>query len=246
MTPREQAQKLENNLTLPEGSEERFNGFGVMGLPFSSGHVLALRRFMASSVGNGYTSVWHRGPDKSWTFYADVDPRHACTRYFGRQAAQAVVTPITIRWLDDFSFEVTIERASLYWYVSVEATPATMVMNALGTVLPDSAWKNELVLKVMGKVAGAALGLHKVGLTGIVPNGQHFIANPKIIWAVQQSYATLAGADLGKPMPLQDQAHLVDFWIPQKGILAFGQAYFDVFDPDKHSAATTSNYTATA
>lgn len=241
MKPRELAQKLEKNITLPEGLEERFNGFGVMGLPFSSGHVLALRRFMVSSVGNGYTSVWHRGPEKSWTFYADVDPWHSCTRYFGQQAVQAFVTPITINWLDDVSFEVAIESASLYWYVRVAATPATMIMNTLGTVLPNRAWKNELVLNIMGKLAGAALGLQKVGLTGVVPNGQHFIANPKIIWAVKQSHATLAGEDLGKPMPLQDQAHLVDFWIPQKGILAFGQAYFDVFDPRKHSAATTCN-----
>jgi hypothetical protein len=245
MTPRKQAQKLENHITLPEGSEERFNGFGVMGLPFSSGHVLALRRFMASSVGNGYTSVWHRSPDKSWTFYADVDPRHACTRYFGRQAAQALVTPITIKWLDDFSFEVTIESANLYWYVSATATPATVIMNAIGAVLPQSAWKHALVLRIMGKMAGAALGLQKVGLTGVAPNGQHFKANPKTIWAVKQSHASLAGEDLGKPMPLQDQAHLVDFWIPQKGILAFGQAYFDVFDPGKHLAVIAGNFTET-
>jgi hypothetical protein len=239
MTPRELVQKLENHITLPEGSEERFNGFGVMGLPFSSGHVLALRRFMISSVGNGYTSVWHRSPDQSWTFYADVDPWQACTRYFGQQAAQTFITPITLNWLDDFSFEVAIARAGLYWTVRAAGTPATRIMNTLGTVLPDSAWKNALVLKLMGKLAGAALGLQKVGLTGVVPNGQHFIANPKIIWAVKQSHATLAGEDLGQPMPLQDQAHLADFWIPQKGILAFGQAYFDVFDPGKHSAVTS-------
>jgi hypothetical protein len=240
MKPREQVQKLENHITLPNGSEERFNGFGVMGLPFSSGHVLALRRFMVSSVGEGYTSVWHRGPDKAWTFYADVDPWHACTRYFGQEVAQTFSTPITIKWLDDFSFEITIERGSLYWYVRVEATPATVIMNALGTVIPNRAWKNEFVLKIMGKFAGAALDLQKVELTGAVPNGQRFIVNPKIIWAVKQSHATLAGEDLGTPMPLQEQAHLEDFWIPQKGILAFGQAYFDVFDPRKHSAGTSN------
>jgi hypothetical protein len=246
MTPSEQAQTLENHHSLPAGSEERFNGFGVMGLPFSSGHVLAMRRFMASSVGQGYTSVWHRTPDKTWTFYATVEPRCSCTRYFGQQATRALVTPINIKWLDNFSFEVTIESASLYWYVRVTATPATRVLNLIGQVLPQSAWKNELVLKLMGKVAGAALGLQQVGLTGVVPNGQHFLANPKIIYAVKESQARLAGEDLGKPMPLPEQAHLADFWIPQKGILAFGQSYFEVFDPHKHSAATTDNYTAAA
>ena len=44
------------------GQEERFSGYGVMGLPFRSGHVLALRRFPVTSVGPGYTSVWWRDP----------------------------------------------------------------------------------------------------------------------------------------------------------------------------------------
>jgi hypothetical protein len=36
----------------------------LMGLPLASGHILAMRRFPASSVGPGYTSVWHRGPER--------------------------------------------------------------------------------------------------------------------------------------------------------------------------------------
>ena len=238
MTPRELAKQLEVNPTLPEGTEERFNGYGLMGMPFSSGHVLALRRFVASSIGSGYTSVWHRNPEKSWTFYADTDPRHSCTRYFGNKAAQALVTPININWLNEFSFEVTVAHVQLRWFVAIAATPVTKAMNAMGSVLPQFAWKNEVVLSLMGKMAAIGLGLQKVGLSGKVPNGQHFIANPKKIWAVTESHATIAGEDLGTPTPLQQQASLQDFWIPQQGILAFGQVYFDMFDASKHSAAT--------
>jgi hypothetical protein len=39
---------------------ERFAGYGVMGLPFRSGHYLALRHFPASSIGPGFRAVWHR------------------------------------------------------------------------------------------------------------------------------------------------------------------------------------------
>ena len=237
-TPHELAHQLEAYPVLPEGTEERFNGYGLMGMPFSSGHVLALRRFTASSIGNGYTSVWHRNPAKIWTFYADTDPQHSCTRYFGRMATQAIVAPISVNWLSDFSFEVVVESAQLYWSVKVAATPVTKAMNVLGTVLPQFAWKNELVLSLMSKVAGAALGVQRVGLSGTVPNGQHFIANPKKIWAVTDSHATLAGADLGTPTPLHQQASLQDFWIPQKGILAFGQAYFEAFNANRHLAIT--------
>jgi hypothetical protein len=241
MTPRERAHKSEAELLLPNGTEERFNGFGVMGLPFSSGHVLALRRFAASSVGPGYTSVWHRSPNQGWIFYADTDPQLSCTRYFGKQATHAYVTPITITWLDDYSFEVKIESAKLYWYVKVKATPATIAMNAIGNLLPAVAWKNEFILGLMGKVAGFVLGLQKVGLSGKVPNGQHFIANPKVLWSITESRANIAGKDLGTPFSLSQQARLGDFWIPQKGILAFGQAYFTPFDPLKHAATTCRN-----
>lgn len=49
--------------TLPSGAEEeRFSGYGVMGMPFASGHYLALRHFPASSVGAGYDAVWYRDP----------------------------------------------------------------------------------------------------------------------------------------------------------------------------------------
>lgn len=47
---------------LPGGDEERFSSWGVMGLPFRSGNILAFRRFPASSIGPGYSAVWHRDP----------------------------------------------------------------------------------------------------------------------------------------------------------------------------------------
>jgi hypothetical protein len=33
-----------------------------MGLPFASGHILGLRRWTASSVGDRFTSIWQRDP----------------------------------------------------------------------------------------------------------------------------------------------------------------------------------------
>ena len=35
--------------SLPDGDDERFVGFGVMGLPFAGGHYLALRHFPATT-----------------------------------------------------------------------------------------------------------------------------------------------------------------------------------------------------
>ena len=49
--PAELVQEVERHPEPPPGSGERFAGYGVMGLPFRSGHVLALRRSPASSIG---------------------------------------------------------------------------------------------------------------------------------------------------------------------------------------------------
>ena len=67
-TPREVAGALEDAPGRLDAQRERFRGYGVMGLPFESGHVLGLRRFPVSSIGPDYTSIWHRSPDGRWSF----------------------------------------------------------------------------------------------------------------------------------------------------------------------------------
>jgi len=79
-SPARFAQGAEDRPVLPPGACERVSGYGVMGLPFASGHVLGLRRWTASSVGDRFTSIWHRDPTGRWTFYESVACEVACTR----------------------------------------------------------------------------------------------------------------------------------------------------------------------
>jgi len=237
MQPRELIEQLEAHPVLPSGTDERFNGYGVMGLPFRSGHILALRRFSATSIGPGYTSVWHRAPNGDWIFYTNVGASVSCPRYYGAAARDAVETPIDLEWLASDRLHVRIAVAPLEWDVTVAPTPATRLMNFMGSVLPGSAWRNSTVLSAMSLVAGPILRAGRVGLQGAAPNGQHFIANPKLIWAVVATRARVAGEDLGPAGPVEPQAHLGDFWIPQRGIFAIGEAFFDAFDPSRHSAS---------
>jgi hypothetical protein len=239
LDPQSLVDQFESAPSLPSGSNERFNGYGVMGLPFKSGHVLALRRFPASSVGHGYTSVWHRNPDGDWVFYADVPPRQACARFFGAIAAEAIETEIAITWTAPFRLQIAMPAVQFEWEVDVRSTLPTRFMNAAGRLLPDFAWRNPAVLAAMSALAGPLLGVGRVGLRGSVPNGQRFIANPRTLWAVSDSRAVLAGRDLGPPGPVQPQAHLGDFWIPQRGMVAIGQAYFEPFDAARHSPYTS-------
>ena len=122
--PRELVDRLEQSAELPSGNEERFAGYGVMGVPFASGDLLAMRRLPASSLGQGYTSVWHRDPQGRWTFYSDVPPQLACPRYFGSAVDEAVVREIEITWSSPRDFTVSIkEDFGLDWHLSLALAP---------------------------------------------------------------------------------------------------------------------------
>jgi hypothetical protein len=224
--PSEYVAEIEREPTLPSGTEERFSGYGVMGLPFRSGHILGLRRFPASSIGPGYHSVWHRAPNGRWVFYQDQPAELACTRYFGAAVGEVREGPITITWTGPRGFEVDAGEGELTWTVELRSTPVTNVLNGVASLLPDFAWHSPTMLKALSRVAGLALRAGRVRLTGLAPNGQHFVANPLHIWVVRASSARLRGTDLGAMGPAPEQAHLRDFAIPQRGFFVVGRAFF--------------------
>lgn len=224
-TPRTAAATQEAEPRLIEGTDERFTGYGVMGLPFLSGHYLALRAFVATSVGPAYRAVWHRAPNGRWEIFTTVAPEVSCPRYFGSEAPGERVSAINIQWSGDWMLDVTIgDRLS--WRMELASTPATRMMTAAGEAMPDSAWDSDAVLGSMGPMAAAFLGLGRTRLHGTTPNGPLYKAAPQRIWRVVGSRAVLDGEDLGPIGPLPEQTHLADFWLPQRGIFFVGRASF--------------------
>ena len=115
-----------SEFAIPGGSGDRFSGYAVIGLPFSSGHVLALRRIEASSFGPAYTSVWHRDPEGCWTFHQNVPPEQSCPRYFGAAISETTTEPIRIDWTDPRRVCVTVDApGGIVWDVRLASTPAT-------------------------------------------------------------------------------------------------------------------------
>lgn len=220
------AADIERHAELPAGAEERFAGYGVMGLPFSSGHVLALRRFPASSIGPGYTSVWHRDPAGRWEFWQDQPDDQACSRYFGSALAGTRRAHIDLEWAGESTLRIAIAEAGFSWEVILAASAATWVLNAIGTLVPDRAWRASFVLAVMGPAAGQALRAGRITMIGKAPNGHVLVVNPQRIWLIAKSSARLGDQDLGSPGPLGRQARLGEVWIPQRGIFAIGRAFF--------------------
>jgi hypothetical protein len=234
--PRAAVGELDGRAQLPGDDGERFSGYGVMGLPFATGHYLALRVFPVTSIGPGFRAVWQRDPAGRWTFYATEAPEDSCARYFGAALDETRRVPIEVSWTGPHAFDVTIPGL-LNWTVELGRTSATRLLTGVASLLPEAGWRNDAVLALMGPAAGALLRAGHVGLSGETPNGQHFRAAPRRLWSVVSSSARLSGADLGRPGRLQHQDRLGDFWLPQRGVFAVGTASFDAFDPVAHRPA---------
>jgi hypothetical protein len=226
-----------DNPVLPEGDDERYAGFGVMGLPFENGNYLALRHFPAASFAPAYLSVWHRDPAGNWTFYATTPAEQSCARYFSSATGNdSVQCEIDIAWITPWWFRVTIPGL-LEWSVHMESTFASRLLTKVAGLLPESAWTNRSMLGIIGRIAGMTLGAGDVRLAGAAPNGQHFMVAPRKVWAVSASRAVLRGHDLGPIGRLAEQAKLADFRPPQSGICVIGTGHFENFDESVHIRA---------
>jgi hypothetical protein len=224
MEPRAIIRNIEKVKTLPPGNGDRFAGYAVIGLTFRSGHVLAMRRFPASSVGAAYTSVWHRDPSGNWTFYSTVPPELGCSRYFGADVRRNVVGPIDLEWTGPANFRVRIGEV-LDWEMTLSESLLSRLMNTAARLVPETWWRIAAPLKLMGFAARMLLGTGKMNLSGETPNGQQFIANPQRIWLIDSSRAAVSRIDLGPLGPLHEQARLNEFLIPQRGVFAVARSF---------------------
>ncbi|MDQ4213112.1 hypothetical protein [Microbacterium capsulatum] len=219
-TPREWARLRESEPEQRDDEDLWATGYGVMGVPFGSGHVLALRRWTASSAGIPFTSIWHRTPDGRWRFYESTDSTVACSRWFATSSDTPIPAQIDIAWLDDWTLQV--RSVEVDWTVRLAATPVTRAMSVVAGNLPDRMWHSRATLTAMQTMATAAMGVGTVGLLGRTPSGGEFDASPQRVWRVADSHALIDGADAGVPHPLPVQAAVGDFAIPQRGIFAIG------------------------
>jgi hypothetical protein len=222
--PADMAADIERGLPLPPGPGDRFTGYAIFGVPFCTGDVLALRRFPTSSVGTGYTSLWHRAPDGVWTFYADVGLDQGCARYFGIPGK--VGAPIRIEWTGARGLTVAVDggRAAT-WSIALASTAMTRLLTRIAAHVPASWRTDERALRCLGRAAGVALRAGRVTLAGDTPTGVRFLASPMAVWAVSASRAIVAGRDLGPQGPITPQPALGDFRIPRRGLFAVGSAF---------------------
>jgi len=205
---------------------EWVDGFGVMAMPFTSGHLLALRAFPRNSFAP-YKSVWHRTPDGTWTIFVDGAPAEkACPRYFGAAAEESRSARIDVTWTGPMDLEVTVEPLNLRWTMSLTEPAYLKALNAASSRLPEAAWRSPVLLRGIELMASVVLGMGDVQLAGRVPSGHWATVTPRRMYFVRSAHAELAGRNLGSPVKTTAPPTIGATRLPSKPAFAVLRAFF--------------------
>jgi hypothetical protein len=220
----------------PWSGHEYVRGWGVFGLPFDSGHVLALRVFPQSSFGP-YVTLWHRNPEGSWSIYADARRVElACPRYYGPACEYVGPARIELEWTGPRTLRVTMDEPALEWTLTASRSPVLELLNPLSAVLPLSSWRPRGLVRARELLA-QALGMGRVQMAGVMPSGHRGLLMPKRMYLVNRSSAFLEGVDLGSPTRLAENPTLGGVPLPARGVLAVGQAMWPITNQQEYDAA---------
>jgi hypothetical protein len=220
----------------PWPGHEYVRGWGVFGLPFDSGHVLALRVFPQSSFGP-YRTLWHRDPGGRWSIYADAKHvEHACPRYYGPACEHVGAARIDLEWSGPRTLHITVDAPALDWTVTAARSPLMGLLNPLSAAMPLSSWRPRALVRARERLA-QALGMGRLQMSGVMPSGHSGLLMPQRMYLVNESSAVLGGVDLGTPTRLRENPTIGDVPLPARAVLAIGQAMWPIADPDEYGDA---------
>lgn len=213
----------------PWPDHEYVKGWGVFGLPFDSGHVLALRVFPDNDFG-AYQTLWHRDPAGAWSIYVN-GPRldTACPRYYGSACAYTGYAQIAIEWTGPSSLHVQMQEPNFDWTLTATATPIMTLLNKVNSALPLSSWRSPLLLHAR-EAMGRTLGMGRLQMHGVMPSGHTGTLMPQEMYLIEDSRASLDGVDFGRPVRLSQNPCIGDVPLPARGVLAIGQAMWEITD----------------
>lgn len=221
----------------PWPDHEYGRGYGVMAMPTSKGHVLALRVFPENDFAP-YVTVWHRAPEHdcwNWSIFVD-GPRFdtACPRYYGPATRQVQHAQITLEWTSPIKLRVEMDAPCLEWTMSLAETPLLKAMNAVSAPLPLWTWKPGGLLRARELMAKQLLDMGDIRLSGVMPSGHFGVLMPQRIYFITASRAELDGRDLGEPARAAQNPKIGEFPLPARPTLAVGQYHMRVKDQEEY------------
>lgn len=213
----------------PWRGHEHVKGWGVLSLPFDSGHVLALRVAPEGDFGP-FSSVWHRDPMGRWSIYVDADRLDiACPRYFGAACEYTGRARIEVEWAGPASLRVRMDDPALEWELTASSTRLLDVVNAIGGALPLATWRPAPLIRARERL-GRALGMGQLDLHATMPSGHVGTLIAARLYFIERSRASLKGNDLGRTVHLNDNPRIGTFPLPVRGTFVIGQGVWEILD----------------
>jgi len=219
-SPRAAALAFERAPVLPAGFDERLLGYGAMGVSFSTGHFLALRRVPASSIGPAFTSVWHRDVTGAWHIHTDGAPELSCPRYIGSAATGIHEGPIELSWIDDWTVVVDVPHAGILWTIRSRNSAISHVLGRLTAHGRGPTIYRPSALRLLEAVSRRFLRAGPVGFEGDMPNGQRFSLHPQSVWPVVDSHATIHEIGIGRMETATEPVTIGGLRMPQRPLMA--------------------------
>lgn len=218
----------------PWPDHEYVRGYGAFVMPFSTGHLLALRVVPQNPFGS-YVSVWHRPPDGEWSMFVDgpsIDT--ACPRYWGPATERARFSNIDVTWTGPNELRVDADELRLEWTMSMSASPLVRAVNALNSALPLWTWKHHPLVRAREWVAGRVLDVGEIRFSFTTPSGHDTVLRPAAEYVIHESEALLDGRTLGEPVRLEENPTIGGVPLPTRPSFVFAEAHMEVVDPDEY------------
>jgi hypothetical protein len=201
-----------------------------MVLPFSSGHLLALRVSPQNPFAP-YVSVWHRPPEGEWSIYVDGPSLEtACPRYWGPVTRQTGLTEIDVEWTGPDELRVEVDEPRLAWTMTVSAPLHRRVLFAADATFPLWTWRRGPLLRLREWMTRRLLDIGDVRFSFTTPSGHDTVFVPEEEYAITESEAVLDGRSLGEPVRLDENPTIGDVPLPTRPSFVVGQVHLRIDD----------------
>lgn len=137
-----------------------------------------------------------------------------------------------------------MDSPALEWTLTATSTPLLDLLNTMSAAMPLATWRPRSLVRARERLA-SALGMGQLQLTGTMPSGHTGTLMPQQMYFINDSQATLDGADLGRPAHLQDNPTIGEVTLPARGVLAAGQAAWEILDPAEYQRTRSQTAAAT-
>ncbi len=141
------------------------------------------------------------------------------------------------------TLRITMDSPELEWTLTATSTRLLGFLNTMSAAMPLATWRRRSLIRARERLA-SALGMGQLQLTGTMPSGHTGTLMPERMYFIDDSRATLDGADLGRPARLPGNPAIGGVTLPARGVLATGQAVWEILDPAEYERTRSESAAA--